>query len=244
MYLQVHCPACHTITPVPVRLAGRTLKCPQCKADLRDSVKLAYESRPPQPAGLGLTTWIIVAALVVAMIGFFVSQMGRSDKGLDDGVMQAEWRNFVGTGGLYSVKLPGTPMGIEESFPAPGGRIRYVWHTLNSHDYIFGMGVIALPESANIAGPVDELLDATVTRLLADMEATRVSDRRVTQQGHAGLEAVYRLAGQNRAGVLRLFLVGRSFVLLSVRGPGQDPAAPGIRAFLQSLDLRRESPAR
>lgn len=240
MYLDVTCPHCQEKTAVPTRLAGRALKCPKCKQDIRETVKKAYESRPRD--GLptaGLATWLLVGGLVVVMIIVFVSQLGQLRRDSEDELAKAPWTNFVSNTGLFQVQLPDVPTTGQSRFPSPIGAITCRLHTVETKNYRFQVGVASLPTGRTPAGSVDEILDATAAKLLVEWEATRVSGRRIASQGHSGLEVVYKLNQQPRAGVLRLYLVQRSFILLSALGPGLDPTAPGIRRFLHSLELTK-----
>lgn len=240
MYLDVVCPHCREQTAVPIRLAGRALKCPKCKQDLREIVKKAYESRPRERllAG-GLTTWLLVGGLVVAMIILFVSQIGQLRRGSEDELAKATWTNFASNTGLFQVQLPGPPTTEQIRFPSPVGAIPCRQHTVETKDYRFQLGVATLPTGRNPPGSADEILDATAAKVLVEWEATRVSVRRIASQGHSGLEVVYKLNHQPRAGVLRLYFVKRSFIFLSALGPGLDPAAPGIRRFLNSVEFSK-----
>lgn len=240
MYLDVTCPQCKETTPVPVRLAGKALKCPRCKNDLREEVKKAYEARPREPAtGPGLWTWLVVGGLIIALIVLFVSQFGRLGRGSEDEVSKAEWSNFTGGQGLFSVQLPGTPEAEAARFPSPVGSLSYRAYTLAMQGYQFSVGVATMPANKTVAGTVDEILDGVVPKMLTELDATRISVRRVASQGHSGVETVFKLNSEARVGVMRLYLVGRTFLILHARGPGLDPTAPGLRKFINSVELSK-----
>jgi hypothetical protein len=240
MYLDVVCPHCQEKTAVPIRLAGRALKCPKCKQDLRETVKKAYENRPREGLSVAaLSTWLLVGGLVVAMIILFVSQIGQLHRGGEDELAKANWTNFVSNTGLFQVQLPGVPTTEQMRFPSPVGAISTRLHIVETRDYRFQVGVATLPAGRTPPGSVDDILDATAAKVLVEWEAAKVSARRIASQGHSGLEVVYKLHHQPRAGVLRLYLVKRSFILLAALGPGLDPTTPGIRRFLNSLEFSK-----
>ena len=239
MYLDVTCPQCKETTPVPTRLAGKALKCPRCKYDLREEVKKAYEARPAEAAGPGLRTWLVVGGLSVVLIVLFVSQLGRLARSSEDEISKAEWLNFTGGQGLFSVQLPGTPEIEKARFPSPVGSLSYRAHTLAVQDYRFSVGVATMPANKPVAGTVDEILDGVVPKMLTELDATRISVRRIASQGHSGVEVIFKLNSEARVGVMRLYLVGRSFIILHARGPGLDPTAPGLRKFINSVELSK-----
>jgi hypothetical protein len=153
------------------------------------------------------------------------------------------WQEYSSEDQTYSVMMPKKPAQFVQSQPSAVGDLQVHVMTVDTDD---GGAFVAM--HSDYPGqfsevPAEEVLDSAVQGITSSSEATILSRKNISLDGHQGLEielSVKQLKGLGRA-VARVYWVAprRMYVMIAVAPPSTDTDAQLAR-FLDSLKLRKK----
>ena len=153
------------------------------------------------------------------------------------------WQEYNSEDGAYSVEMPKKPSHIVQNQPSMAGDLQV--HIMMSDMYDRGAFVVMhsdYPEEFSDV-PAEEILDASAQGVIDDAQATILSRKSITLDGHPGMElelSVKELKGAGRT-VTRVYWVAprRIYVMIASAPPSPDMNTK-LSKFLDSLKLRKK----
>ena len=153
------------------------------------------------------------------------------------------WQEYNSGDGTYSVMMPGQPAHTVQSTPSSVGELQVHIMTADMND----AGAFVVMHSdypRDFTGvPAEEMLDAAAEGVAEEAEATILSRKSISVEGHPGIElelSVKELKGAGRT-VARVYCVAprRIYVMLASVPPSSEMSTQLAR-FLDSLKLRNK----
>ena len=195
----------------------------------------------PQVSKDGGTNTVLVALVGVALA--LAAGLGLLWKIGNGRAASFAWQEYNSEDATYSVELPKKPSQMVQNQPSMVGELKV--HIMMSDLYDSGAFVVMhsdYPEEFSDVS-AEEMLDASAQGVVDEAEATILSRKTISLDGHPGLEfemSVKKLKGAGRT-VSRVYWVAprRIYVMIASVPPSADADAKLAR-FLDSLKLRRK----